>query len=220
MALFRRRTRLRPPALTKAQWGLTDWVQYSDAPVDLVVGEHRNQHTLKNAAAARGHTDSERGVLIPVLVEFKRQTDNPYDANAWTANIDSALVGHLRKSSAAIASEICDPENLTVFEVAGLLRGGGGGSSYGVHVWPGANLTDAPHLPDDPEGSPVSWPPGTFETATRSERDKMGCPTCGKWPPNHARPGQQIKCERCDTVYSFRRLHGYRATGDRPPHQS
>lgn len=126
-------------------------------PRNYIAGEASYKHTLTELVGPV----REYGYLEAVAVYLIRDRDNPYDSNAFRAELNERLIGYLRRHLAAQLAPHADRLGCTSFEVPGIIRGGTPAASLlGCHIWLEHRLGPGPHitLGPDPEWD-VPWPP-------------------------------------------------------------
>lgn len=164
MAFWRRRPRLAEPNVPEdwAERGIwCDW----EAPRNYVAGEA----SYLDALAALVGPTCERWYCRPVVVSFSRERDNPYDSNAFRAEVNGVHVGYLRRHVAEQLAGPLDHAGCRTFAVCGLARGGSfDAPNLGCHVWLGRRVTAGPAIQFDADEYIVSWPP------TERERELLG----------------------------------------------
>ncbi len=156
MPLWRRRRSSLPDANVPADWierrAWLDW----EPPRNYIAGEARHLEALERIA---GPT-CEEGYCFAVPVEFVREPRNPYDGNAFRAEVGGYLVGHLRRHLAAQLASPLDSAGCSRFTVAGVVRGGSTSApNLGVHVWLGRRLSPGPVIEIADDAHEVPWPP-------------------------------------------------------------
>jgi hypothetical protein len=157
---FRRRYEL-APANIAAEWSTSDDWRDWDAPRNLIRGESNYLPALRKLCGG-GPRDS--GYLIPVDVDLVRDPGNPYDRNAWRAEVGNHVVGYLAREVAAQLSPPADAAGCRGFRVCGLIRGGSSDTPFvGVHVWLDRRLTTGVEITFADEVGEVNWPPGPAE---------------------------------------------------------
>ena len=140
----------------------SDWIQTAlwmewEPPRNYVAGEASYEAAL---AAIAGPTCDE-GYLIPSVVQLVREPRNPYDGNAFRAEVDGKLIGYLRRHLAAQLARSCDGARCVSFTIPGIIRGGSRGApNIGCHIWLDRRLGPGPEitLGADPDFD-VAWPP-------------------------------------------------------------
>jgi hypothetical protein len=131
------------------------WLEW-EAPRDFVAGE---SHYIDALRELTGPPRSQ-GYLLPVDVRFVRERTNPYDGNAWRAEVDGRKVGYARRHIAAQFSLGLDPMGISEFTVCGVMRGGSTEApNVGVHVWPERRPEPGPEVRLRDEALAVAWPP-------------------------------------------------------------
>ncbi len=147
-----------------------DWIERRlwldwEPPRNAVAGEASNLGALVGLA---GPT-CEDGYCFPRPVLFVREPTNPYDGNAFRAEVDGQPVGYLRRQIAEEIAAPCDRARCSSFTVAGLVRGGSTRTpNLGCHVWLSRRLTPGPHVPLDDDAWGVPWPPSPRERSLLS----------------------------------------------------
>jgi hypothetical protein len=117
----------------------TDWPY----PENAIRGESQHQDEIIKIPGVKAKLLDERA--DPVVVEFVREPDNPYDRLACQALVGDILVGHLAREWAAQLAPQVDAAGVQSWQVAGLVVGGvHGATMFGVHVWLDRRLTRGP----------------------------------------------------------------------------
>lgn len=168
VGLFRRRVEL-VAANVDDDWSAGDDWHAWEAPRNLIRGESHYQATLQRLA---GGKPRRNGYLIPVSVSFVRDPKNEHDRNAFRAQVDGELVGHLARDAAAQLARTADRARCTSFAVCGVLRGGSLDARHlGVHVWVDRRLSPGVETNFADDEDEVSWPPFENEGAHCSADD-------------------------------------------------
>lgn len=145
------------PANVPVDWahdgGWRDW----EPPSNFVVGESHYKEALTELAGP----PRENGYLQPVAVALVRDPANPYDGNAFRAEVEGHQVGHLARDLAAQLAPPLDVCGCARFEVCGVLRGGSHRTpNIGVHVWLDRRLCPGPEIIQRDSARRVeAWPP-------------------------------------------------------------
>lgn len=149
------------PANIPAGWDRDASWRGWESPGNFVVGE---SHYMEALTALTG-PPCENGYLRPVTVTLIRDPANPYDGNAFRAEVEGRHVGHLARHLAAQLAPPLDACGCARFEVCGLLRGGSHRApNVGVHVWLDRRLCPGPEIIQrDTAGRGVAWPPDDDE---------------------------------------------------------
>lgn len=188
--MFRRKWSL-AEANVSGDWLDSDSWRGWEAPCNLIRGEHYRLQSLEKLAG----TPRPGGYLIPCVVTFVRESQNPHDSNAIRALVALDQVGFMAKEIAAQLSPLLDRAGCSEFGLAGLIRGGSHDfQNLGVHVWPTRRLTPAPIIDIEPSaGFQVRWPPQqwegdpSFATSTETSTGDRDLPgqSESKDPPGH-----------------------------------
>jgi hypothetical protein len=151
--------------VTPGDWIERDlWLLWEDAPRNYIAGESSYTGALSRLCGPI----CKDGYCLPVVVKLVREPRNPYDGNAFRAEVSGEHVGYLRRHLAAQLAGPADRAGLREVAVCGVIRGGATDApNFGVHVWLNRTLTPgvALELPDADEEWAVPWPP--LERASR-----------------------------------------------------
>lgn len=158
---FRRAKLELAPANVPTSWDRDESWRDWEPPGNFVVGESHYTEALATLAGP----PCENGYLLPVAVTLVRDPANPYDGNAFRAEVEGRHVGHLARHLAAQLAPPLDACGCARFEVCGLLRGGSHRApNVGVHVWLDRRLCPGPEIVQrDDAGRVEAWPPDDDE---------------------------------------------------------
>jgi HIRAN domain len=138
--------------ISEGKWRGWGW------PENAVHGESFRQDAIRRLSAVTEVWPGDVR-LDPVVVEFRREPDNPVDAAACMALVEGIQVGYLAAEYAAELAPIVDAAGIEAWKVAGAVVGGlEEVLLFGVHVWLGQRLTPGPRRPTvelRPRGVPV-----------------------------------------------------------------
>ena len=137
-----------------AGWVAEAWSSW-EPPVNLIVGESYHEESFADLVGP----PRPEGYLIPVVVGFFREPENPYDGNAIRAEVSGHTVGHVGRAAAAGLAARLDELSCKSFELAGVIRGGSiSAPNFGVQVWLDRRATSSPRMTNlMVETAP--WPP-------------------------------------------------------------
>jgi hypothetical protein len=171
VGLFRRRYELADINVADG-WDTADAWRSWEPPRNLVVGESYRQPALRKFTGA----PARHGYLIPVCVDFVRESDNPKDRNAFRAEISGHHIGYLKATVAEQLAPIADKGNCSSFRVCGVLRGRSESApDLGVHVWLNRRLSPGVEIRFADDDRVVSWPPHDTEgTDAHCSADEHG----------------------------------------------